>query len=67
MTGDFMGQHKHNPTAIKAKNGELPPKPQKKSKAECDRELYKLCLDYLDSTIIGAFRSETGAYGKFKK
>lgn len=24
-----MGQHKYNPTAIKAKNGELPPKPKK--------------------------------------
>lgn len=22
-----MGEHKHNPTAIAAKNGELPPKP----------------------------------------
>lgn len=31
-----MGQHKHNPTAIAAKNGELPPKPQKMSKR--DRE-----------------------------
>lgn len=29
-----MGQHKHNPIAIAAKNGELPPKPQKMSKRE---------------------------------
>lgn len=29
-----MGEHKHNPTAIAAKNGELPPKPQKMSKRE---------------------------------
>lgn len=29
-----MGQHKYNPTAIAAKNGELPPKPQKMSKRE---------------------------------
>ena len=26
--GEKMGQHKHNPTAIAAKNGELPPKEQ---------------------------------------
>ena len=27
-----MGQHKYNPTAIKAKNGEIPPKPPRMSK-----------------------------------
>lgn len=32
-----MGEHKHNPKAIAAKNGELPPKPQKLSKREQDR------------------------------
>lgn len=36
-----MGQHKYNPTAIKAKNGELPPKPKKKSKRESEREVMK--------------------------
>lgn len=25
-----MGEHKHNPTAIAAKNGELPPKKKKR-------------------------------------
>ena len=29
-----MGEHKYNPTAIAAKNGELPPKPRKPSKKE---------------------------------
>ena len=29
-----MGQHKYNPTAIKAKNGEIPPKPLRMSKRE---------------------------------
>ena len=29
-----MGQHKYNPTAIAAKNGELPPKQKKTSKRE---------------------------------
>ena len=32
-----MGAHKHNPTAIAAKNGELPPKPKPKySKREME-------------------------------
>lgn len=29
-----MGQHKYNSTAIKAKNGEIPPKPPRISKRE---------------------------------
>jgi len=36
-----MGQHKYNETAIKAKNGELPPKPKKMTKTEIDRILYQ--------------------------
>ena len=36
-----MGQHKHNPTAIAAKNGELPPKPKGMSKREADRWLMR--------------------------
>lgn len=35
-----MGQHKHNPTAIAAKNGELPPKKPKPSKRQVEAELY---------------------------
>lgn len=35
-----MGQHKHNPTAIAAKNGELPPKPKKMGKREWERVIY---------------------------
>lgn len=34
-----MGQHKRNPTAIAAANGELPPKPKKLSKRESERLL----------------------------
>ena len=34
-----MGQHKYNPTAIKAKNCELPPKKPKISKREAERLL----------------------------
>ena len=36
-----MGQHKHNPTAIAAKNGELPPKPKKMGKCEAERRLIR--------------------------
>lgn len=36
-----MGQHKHNPTAIAAKNGELPPKPKKMGKREAERLLIR--------------------------
>lgn len=32
-----MGEHKHNPTAIAAKAGKLPPKPQKMSRRETER------------------------------
>ena len=35
-----MGQHKYNPTAIKAKNGELEQKPKKMGKRETERILY---------------------------
>ena len=40
-----MGQHKHNPTAISAKNGELPPKQKKMGKRERDRLLYAKCQE----------------------
>lgn len=36
-----MGQHKHNPTAIAAKNGELPPKPKPMGKREWERMLMR--------------------------
>lgn len=32
-----MGQHKHNPTAIAAKNGELPPKQKPMGKRDLER------------------------------
>lgn len=35
-----MGHHKHNPTAIAAKNGELPPKEKPMGKRELERMLY---------------------------
>ena len=35
-----MGQHKYNPTAIAAKNGEIPPKPKRLSKREREAITY---------------------------
>ena len=37
-----MGQHKTNPTAIAAANGELPDKPKKMCKREAERELQRM-------------------------
>ena len=48
-----MGEHKHNPNCIKAKNGELPPKPPKQSKREFERELYSLIKAKLDEKTFG--------------
>lgn len=50
-----MGQHKHNPTAIAAKNGELPPKPKKKGSRELDRELYAKCQEIIYRPFIEAY------------
>lgn len=33
----MMGQYKHNPTAIAATNGMLPPKPKKLDKRESEK------------------------------
>jgi len=41
-----MGQHKYNPTAIAAKNGELLPKPKKMGKRERERLImYEIVRD----------------------
>ena len=49
-----MGQHKYNPTAIKAKNGELEPKPKKIGKREAERLLYAKCKDILYKPFTNA-------------
>lgn len=36
-----MGQHKYNPKAIAAKNGEIPPKPKPLSKREREAMAYR--------------------------
>lgn len=50
-----MGQHKHNPTAIKAKNGELPPKPKKMSKREVDRLIEAKCRDIVYGYFVNGY------------
>jgi hypothetical protein len=47
-----MGQHKYNPVAIAAKNGELPPKDKKSSNKE--REMY------LQNAVENAIRKMVG-------
>ena len=48
-----MGQHKHNPTAIAAARGELPPKPPKKSKRQRDAEMRMAVLAALEKHAPG--------------
>ena len=50
-----MGQHKHNPTAIAAAKGELPPKPKKMSKRESERLLYAKCAEILYKPLVDAY------------
>lgn len=49
-----MGQHKYNPTAIKAKNGELPPKARPISKRESDRIMYAKCNEEITKRLLGS-------------
>ena len=52
-----MGQHKYNPTAIAAKNGELPPKPKKLSKRE--REAYlQIAVENAMRKVVGVALSD---------
>ena len=50
-----MGQHKYNPTAIAAARGELPPKPQKKSKRQRDAEMRMAVLAALEKHAPGTW------------
>ena len=58
-----MGQHKHNPTAIAARNGELPPKEQPKlSKRQMDALIYKRIQDVTGVTDIQRALSNDGSF-----
>lgn len=50
-----MGQHKHNPTAIAAAKGELPPKPKKMGKRESERLFYAKCAEILYKPLVDAY------------
>lgn len=50
-----MGQHKYNQTAIKAKNGELPPKPKKLGKRESERMIYTKCKEIVYKPLIDTY------------
>lgn len=49
-----MGQHKHNPVAIAAAKGELPPKPKKIGKRESERIMYAKCQEILYRALVKA-------------
>ena len=56
-----MGEHKHNPTAIAAKAGALPPKPQPVGKVESMRRCRRWVHDYLyKNTALGVIEREIG-------
>lgn len=58
-----MGQHKHNPTAIATKNGELPPKEQPRlSKRQMDALIYKRIQDVTGMTDIRRALSNSGSF-----
>ena len=58
-----MGQHKHNPTAIAANNGELPPKEQPKlSKRQMDALIYKRIQDVTGVTDIRRALNNSGSF-----
>lgn len=46
-----MGQHKHNPIAIKVKNGEIKPKEKGMSEAESRRRVQDACRSYFKETF----------------
>lgn len=48
-----MGEHKYNPTAIAAKNGEIPPKKKPMGKAETDKWVYEWIREQTLLPIIG--------------
>ena len=58
-----MGPHKHNPTAIAAKNGELPPKEQPRlSKRQMEALMRKRIEDVTDVTDIQRALNNSGSF-----
>ena len=50
-----MGQHKYNPNCQLAREGKLPPKPEKMSKRERERLLYAECQRILLQPLVKAY------------
>lgn len=50
-----MGQHKHNPTAIAAKEGKIHPKPKPMGKREMERLLHAKCQEILFKPLAEAY------------
>lgn len=48
-----MGEHKHNPTAIAAKNGEIPLKKKPVGKAETNKWVYDWIREHSLLPIMG--------------
>lgn len=59
-----MGQHKYNPTAIAAKNGELGPKPKRMGKRERDRLLQAMIISEMLDKIGLAPSPDGGTFVK---
>ena len=58
-----MGQHKYNPTAIAARNGELPPKEQPRlSKRQMEALMRKRIEDVTGVTDIQRALSNSGSF-----
>ena len=58
-----MGQHKYNPTAIAAKNGELPPKEQPRlSKRQMEVLMRKRIEDVTGVTEIYRYLGNGGSF-----
>ena len=58
-----MGEHKYNPMAIAAKNGELPPKEQPKlSKRQADALMRKRIEDVTGITELRRYLGNGGSF-----
>lgn len=58
-----MSQHKYNPTAIAAKNGELPPKEQPRlSKRQADALMRKRIEDVTGITELRKYLGNSGSF-----
>lgn len=59
-----MGQHKHNPVAILAKQGRLPEKPKRLTKAQSDRAMERKCERVLGiNQLMRDFADYNGRWG----